>query len=122
MQITLAGSPNAGYVTSMSIAAGETVSESLTIASGGGPVDLTGYTLKMQVNFPEPLLLTTGNGGISVTNAAGGAAQINLSEAASAALAPGTFPFDLWMVSGGGQATRLLNGLFTVDQSLAPIP
>ena len=122
MQVTPVLNPSSGYTTYMAIAAGETVAEALTIANGSTPVNLTGYTLKMQIEFPTPLLLTTGNGGITLTNAVQGQAQINISDTTSATLPSGSFPYDLWMVSGGGVATRILSGLFTVSQNLAPIP
>jgi hypothetical protein len=117
MQVTIAGS-----TTNLSITAGETVAESLAIASGGSPVNLTGYTLKMQINFPTPLLLTTGNSGITITDAAQGTAQINIADTASVLLSIGIYPYDFWMISGGGDATRILNGSFSVNQNIAPIP
>lgn len=119
MQITVSGCPNTGnYITSMSIIAGETVAQSLSVASGGGPINLTGYTLKMQINFPTPLLLSTANGGITITDPTQGQAQINIAESVSAGLTVGRFAYEFWMISGGGAATPLLTGLFTVNQML----
>lgn len=112
-----------GTATNLAIAAGETVAESLTIAAAGIALNLTGYTLKMQINFPSlPLLLTTTNGGIAITNATQGIVQINVADTVSDRLAVGTFPYDFWMISGGGIATRLLYGSFTIIQNITPIP
>jgi hypothetical protein len=111
-----------GCGTNLSIAAGETVAGALAIASGGNPVDLAGYVLKMQVDFPTPLALNIANGGITITDAATGTAQINIADTTSTAFAPGSYPYDLWMISGGGAATRLLHGSFTVYQAVAVIP
>ena len=112
-----------GDATYITITAGETVALAMQIADASNtPINLTGYTLKCQVNFPAPLSLTTANGGIAITNASQGQAQINISDAASAALPPGAYPFDVWMISGGGVATPLLAGNFTVTPNVALIP
>lgn len=84
-------------------------------------MNLSGYSLKMQIQFVTPLLLTTSNG-IAITDAVNGVAQINISDTISAGLTIGTFPYDLWMISGSGVATRLLYGSFTVSQNITPIP
>jgi hypothetical protein len=117
MQVALVGN-----ATNLSIAAGETVAEALTIASGGAALNLTGYSLKMQIDFFTPLLLTTGNGGITITNASTGSAQINISDTTSSSFRTGGYPYDFWMISGAGVATRLFGGSFLVNQNITPIP
>ena len=72
--------------------------------------------------FPRTAGANTGNGGIAITNAALGKFQINIADTASAGLPVGGYPYDLWMISGGGAATRLLAGTFTVAQNIAAIP
>ena len=117
MQVTIAG----GDINFL-IAAGETVAEAVTIAAGGVLVNLTGYSLKMQINFPSPLLLDTGNSGITTTNATQGAAQINISSATTETFGASSGLYDFWMISGSGVATRLFGGLFSVNSSITPIP
>jgi len=113
-----------GPTTYISIIAGETVALSLQVTDASNtPINLTGYALKCQVNIqPTTLLLATSNSGITVINAAQGQVQINISDTASAALPAGTHSFDLWMISGGGQATPLLNGFFVVAPAVTSIP
>jgi hypothetical protein len=113
-----------GPTTYITIIARETVALSLQVTDvSNNPINLTGYSLKCQVNMhPATLLLATSNGGITITNAAQGQVQINISDTASAALPAGTYSFDLWMISGGGQATPLLNGFFVVAPAVTPIP
>lgn len=111
-----------GYQTDVSIIAGETVALAANLSLNGSPVNLTGYSLKMQINFQTPELLNTGNGGITITNAAQGAIQINMSSTLTAAFPRGSYPYDLWMVSGGGVETPLLTGNFSIAPSISPVP
>lgn len=82
-------------------------------------VNLSGYTGRMQVraaiSSPTTIVeLTTSNGRMTLGGAAG---TITLAITASdtAALAPGQYVYDLEMVSGGGEVTRLLEGRATVN-------
>ena len=85
--------------------------------SNGTPINLTGYTARMQVR-PEAsssttiLSLTTENSRITLGGSAG---TITLSVAAAdmAAVAAGGYVYDLELVSGG-VVTRLTMGSFTV--------
>jgi len=122
MNVINTGNPSGSVTTYLSIAAGETVAEAVTVVVDGNPVNLTGYSLKMQIAFPTPLALNTGNGGITITDAAQGAFQINISDDISTLFWPGAYSFDAWMISGGGVATPLLAGLFTVTQAITVIP
>ncbi len=111
-----------GFLTDISIIAGETVAISLVVSTNGAPINLTGYSLEMQIQFPTPLLLDTDNGGITITNAAQGQTQVNISAEDSAALAQGSFAYDLWMKSGSGVNTPLLKGTFKVAPNISPVP
>lgn len=107
----------------MQIIAGETVATEISVTDGNNdPINITGYTVKMQIDFEEPLLLDTGNSGITITDGPAGKFQINISDIESAALDVGSFSYDCWMISGGGVSTPLLNGVFTVTQNITPIP
>ena len=82
------------------------------------PYNLTGYTARMQVRETTEasgilLELTTVNSRITLGGAAG---TVNLVVAAdiTAALTPGLYVYDLELVSGGGEVTRLIEGNFNV--------
>ena len=123
MLITLTPSAvGTGCETDLAIIAGETVARAITLATTSGPINLTGYGLKMLIAFPIPLLLTTDNGGITFTNASTGQAQLNIASETSSEFPFDGFPYDLWMVSGGGFETPLLAGLFIVNQNISPVP
>jgi hypothetical protein len=118
MLVNTQGNANTGFLTTLSLPQGETVAQSVTVQN----TNLTGYTLKMRINFSTPLDLTTNNGGITLPDAANGLAQINITDSATADFAPGSYPYDLWMISPSGIATRLLNGSFIVQPQITPIP
>lgn len=111
-------------LTNFSIIAGETVATAIAVSTGkpATPIDLTSYTLQMQINFPTPLLLNTTNNGITITDAAQGQAQVNIPSATSAELPQGSFPYDLWMKSPSGVDTPLLKGTFKVYPNVSPVP
>jgi hypothetical protein len=80
--------------------------------------NLTGYTARMQVRETATasgiiLELTTANSRITLGGTAG---TVNLLVAANvtAALTPGLYVYDLELVSGGGEVTRLIEGNFKV--------
>jgi hypothetical protein len=82
------------------------------------PYNLTGYTARMQVRSTAAsstivLELTTANSRITLGGTAG---TVNLLVAAdvTAALTPGLYVYDLELVSGGGEVTRLIEGNFNV--------
>jgi hypothetical protein len=83
------------------------------------PHDLTGYTARMQVRATVDsssviLSLTTENGRITVGS---GTYNINLlvNATTTAALTPGQYVYDLEVVSGGGEVTRIVQGNFKVS-------
>jgi hypothetical protein len=106
----------------LTLSDGETVAEQLTLSAGGSPIDLTGYSVKMQIAFPTPLLLNTGNGGITLPDPTAGVAQINIADTVSATFPVGSFPYDLWTISPANVAARIIGGLFVVLQSITTVP
>ena len=95
MNVTTQSSNDNVCVTNIAIRAGETVALALSLSnSDSSALNLAGYSLKCQIAFPAPLLLTTGNSGIAITNAASGAVQINIPSATSAGFLPGSYPYD----------------------------
>lgn len=86
--------------------------------STGVPVNLTGYTARMQVratiNSASTLLsLTTENSGIALGGAAG-TVTITATATQTAAVAAGCYVYDLELVIGS-TVVRLVQGQFTVD-------
>jgi hypothetical protein len=83
----------------------------------GDPINLTGYTARMQVRITygaAATILSLANGsGITLGGAAG---TITLSVAATttATVNSGTYVYDLELQSGGGEVTRLVEGTLEV--------
>ena len=82
------------------------------------PINLTGYTARMQVRTSAAantvvLELTTDNGRITLGGTSG---TVDLLVAANvtANLTPALYVYDLEVVSGGGEVTRLVEGNFNV--------
>lgn len=90
--------------------------------SDGVPVDLTGYTAKMQVRqSPQSgtvlLELSTSNGRITLGGAAG-TITLALTAAITAAIAWRRGVYDIELTSGDGTVTRLLEGEIQVSKEV----
>jgi len=128
MQINLV--PNqlspVNYDTNIIIIAGETVAQGVPIAQLNGtvstPINLTGYTAKMLINASTPLLLNTQNAGLTIPTPTNGIVIINITSAQSVALTPGSYSYDLFIVSASGVETAILAGTFTVALNNSPVP
>lgn len=98
---------------------GATLSRTLTWADPAkNPINLTGYTARMQVRETAAsntvvLELTTSNTRITLGGTAG-TVTINVNAATTTSLTPGKYVYDLEVVSGGGEVTRLVEGNFIV--------
>lgn len=82
------------------------------------PFNLTNFTARMQVRSTAEssnveLELTTANSRI-VLGGAAGTIQLTVPAVTTAALTPGLYVYDLELVSGGGEVTRLIEGNFNV--------
>jgi hypothetical protein len=91
---------------------------SLTWNVNSLPVNLTGYTSRMQVRTSFDSATTV----LSLTNGSGitlggtvGTILVEASPATTAGVATGQYVYDLEMVSGGSAVTRLIQGTFLVD-------
>lgn len=89
------------------------------VGSPAANVNLTGYTARMQLrtapNATTAVLeATTENGRIALGGVAG-TVTLNLSATVTAAIPANQYAYDLELVSGSGQVTRLLEGFATVD-------
>ena len=91
--------------------------------SSGTAVNLTGYTARLQVratyDSSSTILSLTSASGITLGGAAG-TISITASATVTAALtAPWSGVYDLELVSGGGEVTRLLEGAVTVSPEVS---
>lgn len=82
-------------------------------------VNLTGYTARMQLRSnpaatTSVLELTTTNGRISLGGSAG-TVTLALTPTETAALPADQYAYDLELIAGNGEVTRLLEGFVTVD-------
>lgn len=105
-------------ILNLTLPQGGTWEVSLTYkASNGTPVNLSGYTARMQVrssySSPTAVLSLTDTAGITL-GGADGTVQIAVSATTSATIEAAQYVYDLEVVSGGGTVTRLVQGTFTV--------
>lgn len=89
--------------------------------AAGDPIDLTGYTARMQVRRDLDassiiIELTTENGRISLDGASGEITLTIDAEDTSAIPRPGVY--DLELESDGGTVIRLLKGTFNLDSEV----
>lgn len=90
-------------------------------SSGGTPVNLTGYTAEMDVRDAggtEAVTLTTTNGRITLGGSAGTIA-LTIPHSVTSTLTPGTYYFDLLVISAGDIRTNLVHGTLTVIQGVS---
>lgn len=97
---------------------GATFDLSLTWNVNSSPVNLTGYTSRMQVrssfDSDTAILNLTSGSGITLGGTTG-TILINATAATTAGVATGQYVYDLELVSGGSAVTRLIQGTFIVD-------
>jgi hypothetical protein len=95
---------------------GSTFSKSLTYKLDDNPVDLTGYSARLQVReffySPDPVLNLTNSSGITL-GASAGTIQILIDATTTSGLLAGDYVYDLELVAGG-TVTRLIEGKFVV--------
>ena len=105
----------------ITVESGETFSDVITWNdSNGNPINNTGYTANMDVRDNQENLIVNLNttpisGGGSITlGGSNGQITLALSSTVTQGLTPGDYLYDLFMVSSGGSATRLVYGVFTL--------
>jgi hypothetical protein len=91
--------------------------------SAGTAVNLTGYTARLQVratyDSSSTILSLTSAAGITLGGAAGTIAITASATTTAALTAPFSGVYDLELVSGGGEVTRLLEGTATVSPEVS---
>jgi hypothetical protein len=102
----------------LSIEQGSTYNLVLTWKVNGTAVNLTNYTARLQarvdVEDTETVLSMTTGAGITLGGALG-TITLDQSAAQTAAIAAGTYIYDLEMVAGSGTVTRLVQGELVVS-------
>ena len=87
----------------------------------GTPVDLTGYTAKMQIRRTtnaEPILQLTESDGITLGGNAG-TIRIKRSPAQTALLIAGLHVWDLELIPASGDAVTLLEGAAAIEEQVS---
>lgn len=123
LEFLTTGTPQSQQL-NVSFTQGDVVPWSMMGQINGSPMNLTGATIKMTIGFSTPLVLSTGNGGIEIVNAAAGQFQINLSSDETAAFVPGIYPYDMWIESQSSPPVenQYVTGNISVIQSITVVP
>lgn len=97
---------------------GSTWNSVLTWRISGTPVDLSGYSARMQtratVDSTTTVFSWTSAGGQLVLGGAAGTITMNVADSVTSTYPAGTYVYDLELESGGGETTRLLEGTFKI--------
>ena len=98
---------------------GATFSETVAISLSGSSVDLSGYTVEMDVRLfegsaTEVITLTEANGRVDMTDAANGNITLTIADSDTASLTQGSYTYDLRIESAGGIASFPIYGSFNV--------
>lgn len=97
---------------------GATYDQTFTYTISGSPVNLTGYTARMQARqthaSPTKILDLVSPTNITLGDAAG-TVRVVVAATATDDLNAGTYVYDLELESGSGVVTRLIQGSLTVS-------
>lgn len=100
---------------------GVSYDETFTVTSNGSPMNLSGYSARMQIRRSydsDPLLtLTSGGGGITLGGAAG-TILVEIAYTTTEAFSSGQYLYDLEITSGANKRDRLLEGTFTISREI----
>jgi hypothetical protein len=123
LQVSVTGSAGAQQLNAAFVQ-GDDVSLALTMAINSTPVNLTGCSIKMTIATPTPLLLSTGNGGITVTDAPAGQFSINISSTTTAGMSIGTYPYDVWIEyqTSPPVENQYITGAITITKPITVVP
>ena len=99
-----------------------TYSRVFTVTIGGALANFAGYTAKMHVrteisNEDTVIELTTENNRITLGGSAG-TITVSLTNLETTELSPGSYVYDLFLISGSGESTRYYYGKFEVKESI----
>lgn len=104
----------------ITVAAGETIQDAFTWKQpSGAAVNLTGYTAKMQARDKAGLLILEAESGSGIT--LGGAAGTVTLSVPTTGVAAGGYAYDLFLTSGGGVVTQLVEGDLVVNPAVTQL-
>lgn len=97
---------------------GSTWNTQMTWKISGTPVNLTGYTARMQarstIDSTTTIFSWTSGAGQLVLGGAAGTITLNIADTITSTYPDGTYVYDLEVESAGGDTTRLLQGTFQI--------
>jgi hypothetical protein len=106
----------------LTVEQGATFRKSMVWKINGSPVNLTGYTARLQAranqSYDPMLSLTSSAGGGITLSAVDGRITIMISADLTSGLHAGKHKYDLELVSAGGDVTRLVKGMFIVSEGI----
>jgi hypothetical protein len=103
------------------IDAGANYSKIITVsANSGGPLDLTGYTVKSQIR-KSYTSTTAYTFTASVLDAATGKLRLQLNAEQTGAIPPGRYLYDVEITSTSGNKSRVVEGIVTVTPEITQI-
>ena len=107
----------------LKIEQGATFRQSLNWSANGAPVNLTGYTARMQMRNPieSPTIiyeLTTENGGITFPDVLAGKIELFISATDTSAFKFDSCVYDLEMIAPNTDVIRLIEGEITLSKEV----
>ena len=106
------------------VAQGGTYRRTFTWALNGTAVNVTGYTATLTVRTAPTaataVATVTSSSGLTLGGAAG-TIDVLITDTVTAAIEPGTYAWDLFLVSGGGETTPLVAGNFIVTAAVTRV-
>ena len=107
----------------LKIEQGATFRQSFDWSANGAPVNLTGYTARMQMRNPieSPAIiheLTTENGGITFSDALAGKIELFISATDTSAFNFDSCVYDLEMIAPNTDVIRLIEGEITLSKEV----
>lgn len=115
-----------GYpgILDLMVAQGGTYRRTFTWTVDTVPVDLTGFTATLTIrsapSADTAVATVTSGSGLTLGGVAGTVAVL-ITDTVTAAIHPGTYVWDLFLVSGGGETTPLLTGNFIVSAAVTRV-
>jgi hypothetical protein len=97
---------------------GSTFNKTITYKIENVPVNLTGYSSRLQVretHYDTSTIISLTNGSGITLGGSAGTINILISASATAAFNPGNWVYDLEVQSGNGTVDRLIEGSFIVS-------
>lgn len=103
---------------------GDVVGWAFNAVNNGIPIDLLGASIRMTIAFKEPLVLSTDNGSITITDPFNGQFIVNIPSSQTAEFVPGYYPYDVWIEPQASPPveTQYVNGTIYVTQSISGVP